>query len=321
MNSQNPPRVFISHSSKDNQRFVVPFAARLRSSGVDAWLDKWEMNPGDSLIDRIFSEGIGMCSAMVVVLSHHSVSSGWVKEELDAGMVRKIEGLTKMIAIRLDACQVPDYLKHLIWIEINDCDAYDEPFKQIVNTIFGQYTKPPLGALPRHVLESTLQIGGLAAIDAKVLAAICQLTIEAGENLVNSGPLVNRLAQSGITEPEIIESQEVLENQGLIRLSHGIGPVCVCASFATMSGFERFAQAQIADYSDIVKSISLCVARGDASNNTEIAERLTLPIRVVDHVLYLLEARRLIRSVKSSGGGLHIDVMTVSPELRRKFME
>jgi len=52
------PKVFLSHASEDKKRFVLEFAAKLRQQGIDAWLDKWEMSPGDSLIDKIFEEGI-----------------------------------------------------------------------------------------------------------------------------------------------------------------------------------------------------------------------------------------------------------------------
>lgn len=52
------PKVFISHASEDKDRFVINFSTKLRSKGIDTWLDKWEMRPGDSLIDRIFEEGI-----------------------------------------------------------------------------------------------------------------------------------------------------------------------------------------------------------------------------------------------------------------------
>jgi hypothetical protein len=42
---QAAPKVFISHASEDKQRLVEQFAQCLRATGVDAWLDKWEMNP------------------------------------------------------------------------------------------------------------------------------------------------------------------------------------------------------------------------------------------------------------------------------------
>jgi len=50
------PKVFVSHASEDKERFVTNFATKLRENGVDAWLDKWEMLPGDSLVDKIFEE-------------------------------------------------------------------------------------------------------------------------------------------------------------------------------------------------------------------------------------------------------------------------
>ncbi|MHB9102858.1 MAG: toll/interleukin-1 receptor domain-containing protein [Sulfuricella sp.] len=44
------PKVFVSHASEDKARFVVDFARRLRENGVEAWLDQWEMKPGDSQV-------------------------------------------------------------------------------------------------------------------------------------------------------------------------------------------------------------------------------------------------------------------------------
>ena len=52
------PRPFISHAHADKERFVLEFARRLRSKGIDAWVDSWEMLPGDSLVDKIFNEGL-----------------------------------------------------------------------------------------------------------------------------------------------------------------------------------------------------------------------------------------------------------------------
>jgi len=75
-----PPRVFVSHASEDTDRFVIEFCRRLRSSGIDAWLDHWELQPGDSLVDRIFEEGIGGANAFLVVLSKNSVDkSGFAR--------------------------------------------------------------------------------------------------------------------------------------------------------------------------------------------------------------------------------------------------
>lgn len=69
----SPPKVFVSHASEDKSRFVVDFARSLRENGVDAWLDQWEMKPGDSLVDKIFEEGLKDARAVIVVLSKSSV--------------------------------------------------------------------------------------------------------------------------------------------------------------------------------------------------------------------------------------------------------
>ncbi|MFN9951710.1 MAG: toll/interleukin-1 receptor domain-containing protein, partial [bacterium] len=45
-------KVFISHSSRDKP-VVEPLARYLRSVGIDAWLDKWEIAPGDDIIAKI----------------------------------------------------------------------------------------------------------------------------------------------------------------------------------------------------------------------------------------------------------------------------
>jgi hypothetical protein len=111
--ADSAPKIFISHAGEDRERFVRRFAERLRAKGVDAWVSFWEINPGDSLVDKIFEEGLKDCQAFLLVLSHNSFNKSWVREELDAGMVRKIEKQTKLIAVRLDGCEVPECLNTL----------------------------------------------------------------------------------------------------------------------------------------------------------------------------------------------------------------
>jgi hypothetical protein len=113
--AQNP-KAFVSHSCEDNERFVIAFSERLRAKGIDAWLDFWEMLPGDSLIEKIWNEGLKNCDVFIVVLSINSIGSKWVREELNTGIVKRIEDNTKLIAIRLDTCEVPEPLRNRIWM-------------------------------------------------------------------------------------------------------------------------------------------------------------------------------------------------------------
>lgn len=142
------PKVFVSHASEDKERFVVDFATKLRSKGIDAWLDKWEILPGDSLIDKLFEEGIKNAQAVIIVVSSFSVNKPWVREELNAAMVRKINGGSKLIPVVIDDCDVPEALQSALWVKIKDLNNYEAEFESIVRAIYEHREKPPIGAPP-----------------------------------------------------------------------------------------------------------------------------------------------------------------------------
>lgn len=100
------PKAFISHAGEDRDRFVTDFARRLVGKGVVAWYAKWEMKPGDRLIDRIFEEGIGQSDTLIVVLSDKSMNKPWVREEMDAGFVRRVQGKMRLIPVVIRECGV-----------------------------------------------------------------------------------------------------------------------------------------------------------------------------------------------------------------------
>jgi len=111
MNSPDSPKAFLTHASADKERFVRDFAAKLMKNGVDVWLDEWEINPGDNPVRKIFEEGLPKCQFVILIMSAISVQKPWVREELDAAFVRKVEGQARLIPVRLDGCQMPECLK------------------------------------------------------------------------------------------------------------------------------------------------------------------------------------------------------------------
>jgi hypothetical protein len=146
------PRAFISHASEDKDRFVLQFATKLRSAGVDAWVDQWEMQAGDSLVQRIFDRGIAGADAFVVVLSRVSVTKRWVREELDAGVVQRInsDGKVRLIPIVLDhGVDVPTSIRHLLWLSVPELGV-DGVVDAVVRALYRGSWKPPLGAAPAY---------------------------------------------------------------------------------------------------------------------------------------------------------------------------
>lgn len=156
-------KVFISHASEDKDRFVLEFAKKLRSHGVDAWVDIWEMLPGDSLVDKVFYEGIKNARAMIVVLSNNSIEKPWVREELNRGFLERLRGKCKIIPVVIDDCPIPEPLQSTIWQKIDNLDEYEIEFNRILDAIYSRINKPALGSSPEMVRRERL-INDLANI-------------------------------------------------------------------------------------------------------------------------------------------------------------
>jgi len=312
------PRPFISHAHADKERFVLDFAKRLRGKGVDAWVDAWEMLPGDSLVDKIFNEGLKTCTAFIIVLSNNSVNSQWVREELNSAIVKRIEDNTKLIPIRLDHCEIPTALKDTVWTEIPDLANYDREFERILNSIYGQYSKPPLGQAPAYVRPDVLQMDGLSAIDSIIFEHACKIAIEQGHSIIISGErLVAELGPQGISEQQIMESQEVLEARLYIEVHRVMGPPHVYAFAITSYGFDQFARIGIPDYGKLCGDVARELVRQEDKTNTAVADELHQPILIVDHIFEALKYNGQIRYSQTLNGQIHVH--WVSPELRRKL--
>jgi hypothetical protein len=79
--------VSYTHSQRD---LVTRLASQLRKSEIKVWFDRWEMQPGDFLRDRI-SSGIEQSRSLLIVVSRDALSSNWVKYELNCGVTAEIE--------------------------------------------------------------------------------------------------------------------------------------------------------------------------------------------------------------------------------------
>ena len=216
------PQVFMSHASEDKDRFVVPFATRLRARGLDVWLDKWEMLPGDSLVKKIFTEGIDQAAAIIVVVSATSVTKRWVSEELDAAVVKRIQENALLIPVVLDgleADRVPPPIRHLLFEAVPDVTDFESAADRVVRSVLNERFKPTLGVLPSYAtpVHSTVLVEGLDGIDALVLKLVGEEAVrDAGEHFRTREFLNSTMSELEITEDQCIESIEVLDADGYI---------------------------------------------------------------------------------------------------------
>lgn len=75
--------VFLSHASEDKQSVALPLTEALRRAGVRVWLDKFQIEIGDSLRQKI-DEGLANSRFGVVILSEVFLNKHWTGRELDA---------------------------------------------------------------------------------------------------------------------------------------------------------------------------------------------------------------------------------------------
>jgi hypothetical protein len=102
--------VFISYSHED-EKIVDKIADNLIKNNVHIWIDKLQLNYGDSLIQKV-QDAIMESSVLLIMLSANSVQSEWCKKELSAGLIRELdEKRVVTIPVLLENCEIPLFLR------------------------------------------------------------------------------------------------------------------------------------------------------------------------------------------------------------------
>ncbi len=133
--------IFISYSHAD-KTFVNKLAAHLVRHNAHVWIDSWELNVGDSLIQRI-QQAIQESSALLVVLSKASVQSEWCKKELSAGLVRELEEKKVLVLpVLVEDCDIPIFLREKLYADFRT--SFDDGLEAIVPAV-AKFTNPDQG--------------------------------------------------------------------------------------------------------------------------------------------------------------------------------
>lgn len=115
--------VFISHSWHD-KALARRIAEAVQTFGGRVWLDEAEIKIGDSLVEKI-RQRIDGIDYVIALLSNKSVSSEWVKKELDVAMNQEIAGRrVKVIPILATRCELPGFLEGKLYADMSTKKAY-----------------------------------------------------------------------------------------------------------------------------------------------------------------------------------------------------
>jgi TIR domain len=325
MTGPKNPRVFLSHASEDKDRFVLPFAVLLREHGIDAWVDWWEMLPGDSIVTKIFTEGLENASAVIVVLSRNSLTKRWVAEELDAAVVKRINDGSRLIPVVLDGLkpsEIPTSIRHLLFENVPDTANFGPVVERIVRSIHGKPEKPALGAPPAYASTIVARIAGLDHIDCLVLKAAGDEAIrDCGTHFTTVEFLADVTSELSVADADIIESLEVLDNQGMIKISRTFGNgIEGMRSFTlTSSGLEIYCRTYRPDYTQIEQAVIARLAGWPSDQGVErdLTEAVDAPRLLVQYVLGSLHHAGLLKMSHGQSGPAGQHFFGISPRLRR----
>lgn len=318
------PRAFLSHSSQDKAAFVEPLAVALRAQGVDAWLDRWELLPGDSLIQRIVNEAIAATDLLVVVVSDNSVNSKWVIQELDAGLIRRLKDGLRVITVRLDQVELPLVLQTMLYIDATRDDAGVRlTTERIVSTAFNHDPRPALGAPPAYT-QIRPSVPGLRPADTVLLLETVRAALrrDAPQGLIylDWEQIRTSAADSGLTSTDIEAARDVLAQRGFVDVTGH--REFVRRYDLTTAGFHAGFPDVDPRAEQILRRLiafllSIDIDSGERGLDMEaLSAQLDTAKVVVEQYLLGLKVRGYISFVTTFGGHT---LMSVSPALAREL--
>lgn len=304
-------KAFISHAHEDKS-VALALAIALREGGVEAWIDAWEIAPGDSLVDKIFEQGLKDCGVFLVLLSPASLASRWVKDELDAAVVRRIAGQTRTISVRVAPCEVPEALRAYRWLDLSI--GLEKVAREIVDAAYGRSVAPPVVA-PK--VAPTVATGGLSP-NATQVGLVLAPGLGAHRYLRGA----QLVAQTGMSPDSVNDAVEELEEHGAVKVHRAIGTSPYRFSHVVATPELAHLLKEKLDYDpaqDVAVVAAALVARGTLDGPALARETGLSPERVNSAVDFL-ETRRLAEVLRAIGTGPYSFVQAAANSSTRRLV-
>lgn len=279
------PKAFISHTQSDKS-VARHLAEQLMAKGVDAWFAEWELQPGDSLIEKIFEEGLKDVAIFVVVLSKASVQSEWVRHELDVAMVQRIAGITRIVPAIVDECELPVSLRSLLWVDLRT--DFETGLQRIVDVAHGRSSKPTLAAPPSRL---TLVVPGMTR-EAAVVAALLAQSIGSEDPRADQFR-AEQFEPLELRREQIDDAVDELESLNLVKVYRFLGSQPYRFGLV-QPRYGLWLQLRGTDAIDFdpeedVLALAAALVAGGAARGLRLAEVTTLPLKRVSNAAAYLD--------------------------------
>lgn len=169
------PKVFISysHDSAEHKKWVLQLATDLRTNGVDATIDQWDVAPGQDLASYMHN-GIIHSDRVLLICTDTYVDKaekgtggvGYERLIVTAELVQNIDTKKFIPLIRGNSSRrIPAFFGPRVFVDFNNDSQYSGALEQLLRELLGApaATKPPLGKNPFSGAPPT---GGPVARDA-----------------------------------------------------------------------------------------------------------------------------------------------------------
>lgn len=155
---QKRASVFLSHSSTD-KIFASKLAERLNRFGLEVWLDKAELRPGDSFEKKILA-AIDSVDVLCVIVSPDAATSTWVAKEITRARRRhsQMESI-RIIPLIYRPTKIPRSLSDLLFIDFSEGTNFESAVGRLLEAC--EFPTLP-GNTPRDT-EIDLQLKYLAS--------------------------------------------------------------------------------------------------------------------------------------------------------------
>ncbi|MDA0166214.1 toll/interleukin-1 receptor domain-containing protein [Solirubrobacter ginsenosidimutans] len=108
---------FISHRRSDTA-LAERLAEDLRSLGHEVWFDEWEIDLGDSIVEKM-NAGLTTTRALVLCCSASGVEAPWIGREWMSALARQLNGHgIKVLPVLLTGSELPPLLADLRYADL-----------------------------------------------------------------------------------------------------------------------------------------------------------------------------------------------------------
>jgi len=125
----HPQKLFLCHASQDKY-FVRQVRNDLADAGHSTWMDEFEIQVGDSIVDKINS-ATESTDGILLFISNASNASAWAKKEWQSALAKYLRlGRPKIYPIRIEDCEVPSIIADIRYADF--ADSYKDGLESLL---------------------------------------------------------------------------------------------------------------------------------------------------------------------------------------------